>query len=139
MKKAILNLASIAGLCTFAFMFYASGDVKKDKASGSQSGSDIEEKTENKKDVEILKSSATYEPYMKAYTVHCRIKNNTNKLISYLDLTATYYDKSGKIVGTGMGNCVNLPAGEERTVDVMGLDISNKATYEVEVGTVMFD
>lgn len=139
MKKVVLNLATMLGLCAFAFMFYASGDVSKDKASGSQSGSDTEEKTEKKPDVEILKTSATYEPYMEAYTVHCRVKNNTNKLISYLDITATYYDKSGKIVGTGMGNCANLAAGAEKTIDVMGLGISSKATYEVEVDNVMFD
>ena len=92
---------------------------------------------ESKPDVEILKQSATYEEVMNAYTIHCRVKNNTTELINYVDLKATFYDKEGNIVGTGMGNAANFAAGAEKTIDVMGLDIQNCEKYEVQVDNIM--
>lgn len=75
---------------------------------------------------------------MKSYTIHCRVRNNTDKLISYVSLNATFYDKSGKIVGTGMGNDLNLAAGKEKTIDVVALSIENADHYDVEIDDVMY-
>lgn len=93
--------------------------------------------TESKPDVEILKQTATYQDVMNTYTIHCRVRNNTSELISYVDLKATFYDKNGKIVGTGMGNAANFAAGAEKTIDVMGVDIQNCDNYEVQVNNIL--
>lgn len=93
--------------------------------------------TESKPDVEILKQTSTYHDAMDSYTIHCRVRNNTNELISYLDLKATFYDKKGNIVGTGIGNAANFAAGAEKTIDVMGMDIQNCDNYEVQVNNIL--
>ncbi|WP_291146848.1 FxLYD domain-containing protein [Flavobacterium sp. UBA7680] len=135
MKRKVQHLFSALTLAGFIFIAFGSGDEdKKNFESNSTTVSDTEN---SKPDVEILKQSASYEPTLSSYTVHCRLKNNTNELIPYLDLTATFYDKEGNIVGTGMGNAANFAAGAEKTVDVIGLDIQNCETYEVEIGNVM--
>ena len=119
----------------FLFAAYGSGD---DKKSVSTEASLNQEATGNEKpEVEILKQTANYEATMDTYTVHCRVKNNTNELINYLDLKATFYNKNGDIVGTGIGNAANLAAGAEKTIDVIGFDIQNAENYEVEVGNVL--
>lgn len=92
---------------------------------------------ETKPDIEILKQSSTYEDVMDAYTIHCRVRNNTDELVNYVDLKATFYDKQGNIVGTGLGNAVNFAAGAEKTIDVMGMDIQNCDTYEVQVDNIL--
>lgn len=89
--------------------------------------------TEQIPDVEILKHNATYEEIMNSYTVHCRVKNNIDELIDYVDLKATFYDKKGNIIGTGLGNAANFAAGTEKTIDVIGLDIQNCEIYEVQI------
>lgn len=92
---------------------------------------------ETKPEVEILQTSDDFEPYSESYTIHVRVKNNGDDLISYLQLNGTWYDKAGKIVGTGIGNTTNFAAGAEKTVDVMGMDIQNADHYEVQIETVM--
>ncbi|MDD3005839.1 FxLYD domain-containing protein, partial [Flavobacterium sp.] len=56
-----------------------------------------------------------------------------DKLINYVDIKATFYDKDGNIVGTGLGNAANFAGGAEKTIDVIGLDIQNCEKYEVQV------
>jgi Tfp pilus assembly protein PilF len=86
--------------------------------------------------VEIIKYSSDYESTMNSYTITCRVKNNTDKLVSYMDIQATFYDKDGKIVGTGMGNAVNLAAGAEKTIKVLALDIDNADKCEVQIDNI---
>jgi len=88
--------------------------------------------------VEILQHSYQYEPSLNYYTIHCRVKNNTSRLVSYLDIKATFYDKGKKIVGTGLGNAANLAAGAEKTVDVMALDVDNADDYEVQIDNIIY-
>jgi hypothetical protein len=135
MKRKVKHLFSALAFAGFIFIAFGSGD--DDKKSSKNSSTTISSSETSKPDVEILKYSAKYEPTLSTYTVHCRVKNNTTDLISYLDLKATFYDKNGNIVGTGMGNAANFAAGAEKTIDVLGMDIQNCETYEVEVGTVM--
>jgi hypothetical protein len=135
MKRKIQHLFSALILAAFIFIAFGSGD---DEKSNLNTDSTVITTSENSKpEVEILKQSAKYEPTLSSYTIHCRLKNNSSELISYLDLKATFYDKKGNIVGTGIGNASNFAAGAEKTVDVMGLDIQNCDTYEVEIGTVL--
>ena len=132
MKKRVQHLLSAFVLTSFLFMAFGSDDDKKEteKTSNlSESGTS----SENTPDVEILKHDATFEESMDSYTIHCRVKNNTDKLINYVDIKATFYDKDGNIGGTGLGNAANFAGGAEKTIDVIGLDIQNCEKYEVQV------
>ena len=135
MKRKVQHLFSALALAGFIFIAFGSGDDEKRKYE--YNSTEVVNSESSKPDVEIIKQSAKYEPTLSSYTIHCRLKNNTNELITYLDLKATFYDKDGNIVGTGMGNAANFAAGAEKTVDVMGLDIQNCENYEVEVETVL--
>ncbi|MGX7666061.1 FxLYD domain-containing protein [Flavobacterium pedocola] len=138
MKKRVQHLLSVIVITGFLFIAYGSGDDKANETTSNVSISSDETVIENEKpEVEILKHTANYESTMNAYTVHCRVKNNTDELIDYLDLKATFYNKKGDIVGTGIGNAANLAAGAEKTIDVLGIDIQNAENYEVEVGNVL--
>jgi hypothetical protein len=135
MKRKAQHLFSALTLGGFIFIAFGSGD---DEKSNYKSNSIEATNTESAKpDVEILKQSAKFDTSLSLYTIHCRLRNNTSQLITYLDLKATFYDKEGNIVGTGMGNAANFAAGAEKTIDVIGMDIQNCETYEVEIGTIL--
>lgn len=128
-KKVLISFGVIIFI---GFLSNLGNDDQKVKIKkSSESLSSIP--TEEIPDVEILKHNATYEESMSSYTIHCRVKNNTEELIDYVDLKATFYDKKGNIVGTGLGNAANFAAGAEKTIDVIGLDIQNCENYEVQV------
>jgi len=88
-------------------------------------------------DIEILKKSEKSDGYGHRY-VYVRVKNNTQHVASYLELTVTYYDKGGNIVGTGMGNTNNIAAKTERTITCLALNIENASTYQVEINSSHF-
>ncbi len=88
-----------------------------------------------KPELEILKSSESVNEF--ARTIHVKVRNNTDHLISYADLKGVYYNKKGDIVGTGMGNTANIAAGASKTIDVMAMGIERADHYEVEMGNVM--
>lgn len=132
MKKRIQHLISAFVLTGFLFMAFGS-DNDKTESGKALSSSESSTNSEKKPDVEILKHDATFEESMDSYTIHCRVRNNTDKLINYVDIKATFYDKDGNIVGTGLGNAANFAAGAEKTIDVMGLDIQNCEKYEVQI------
>lgn len=132
MKKRIQHLISAFVLTGFLFMAFGSDNDKTESGKASSS-SEPSTNSEKKPDVEILKHDATFEESMDSYTIHCRVRNNTDKLINYVDIKATFYDKDGNIVGTGLGNAANFAAGAEKTIDVMGLDIQNCEKYEVQI------
>ena len=92
---------------------------------------------EDKPDLEVLKTSETANEI--ARTIHVKVRNNTDHLISYADLKGVYYDKKDGIVGTGMGNAANIAAGATKTIDIMSMGIEGADHYEVEVGNVLGD
>jgi hypothetical protein len=92
---------------------------------------------ESKPELEILKSSESANEF--ARTIHVKVRNNTDHLISYADLKGVYYDKKGGIVGTGMGNATNIAAGATKTIDILSMGIEKADRYEVEMGNVMAD
>lgn len=59
--------------------------------------------------------------------------NNSDVLKSYVQANATFYDKQGTIVGTGMGNTTNLAPHSKRTIDVIGMGVEHSSRYEVEL------
>lgn len=128
-KKMSLGKKVLIGFGVFILIGFLSNLGKNEKKENINA---LKE-SESVPDIEILKHNATYEETMDSYTVHCRVKNNTEELIGYVDLKATFYDKKGNIVGTGIGNAANFAAGAEKTIDVIGLDIQNCENYEVQV------
>lgn len=137
MKRAFkLGCGIIAGVVALIFLI---GVFSMDYDSGdSTTGTVTTETGEEKEKVEILQTTHDFEEYSESYTLHVRVKNNTDDLISYLQLNATFFDEEGKIVGTGMGNTTNFAGGAEKTVDVIGMDIQNAANYEVQIEQVMY-
>ena len=141
MQNKVTHLLSAFTLAIFIFIAFGTYDQNSDSSSsGSGTGTDTEteQKQNSKPEVEILQHSSEYESSMNSYTVHCRVRNNTNKLVSYIDIKATFYDEQGTIVGTGTGNATNLAAGAEKTIDVMALDVDNADRYEVQINNVMY-
>jgi len=94
--------------------------------------------TPEKPEVEILSMDESLEEVTNSRTVHVRVKNNSDKLITYLDLKSVYTSKSGNIVGTGIGNSTNIAPGATKVVDVLAMGIENANTYDVEVNNVLF-
>lgn len=93
--------------------------------------------SESAPEIEIVKHSVKSDQY--ATIIHVQVKNNTDKLVSYLDLKGVFYDGDGNIVGTGVGNGMNLPAGKTKTIDVLAADLQGASRYEVELGNVMYE
>jgi cytoskeletal protein RodZ len=111
----------------------AGSTVVQTKAASTQPQQD--QKQDERPELEIIKQSASSEVLNDEtiVTVHVQVQNNTNQLKDYVQVSATFYDKAGKIVGTAMGNTMNLAAGAKRTIDVVGMDIEKSDHYEVEV------
>lgn len=131
-KKIIKHVLSTIVVCFFIFLAFGSGETGTSTDTvKSEDGTEVPA-------VEILQHTSEYESYTNSYTIHCRVKNNTDKLVTYMSINATFYDKNGTIVGTGMGNTANLAAGAEKTIDVLGLDINNADKYEVQVDNIMY-
>jgi hypothetical protein len=122
------NLIILSLICLVAFT-----GCKKSTENKNESSS-----VKTKPDIEILNNDETHEPVTNTRTVHVRIKNNTDKLVEYIDLKSVYYDGEKKIVGTGIGNTANLAAGATKTIDVMAMGIENAKTYDIEIGNVMY-
>ncbi|MFD2787958.1 FxLYD domain-containing protein [Hymenobacter rubripertinctus] len=112
-------------------------DAPADAAAGTTSSSEAATSaaTEDKQDLEILKTSETNNEFGR--TVHVKVRNNTDRLIQYVDLKSVYYNKNKDIVGTGIGNAMNLAAGATKTIDIMAMGIDGATSYEVEVGNVL--
>ena len=103
-------------------------------AAGEVAAAPVEE---SKPDLEILKTDETLDEISR--TIHVKVRNNTDRLISYVDLKGVYYDKKKNVVGTGLGNAVNIAAGATKTIDIMSMGIEGADSYEVELGNVLKD
>lgn len=134
-KKMSLGKKVLIGFGVLIFIGFLLNLGKDEKKEHLKSSSESTTTIPNNEipEVEILKHNATFEERMNIYTIHCRVKNNTDNLIDYLDIKATFYDKDRNIVGTGFGNAANLAGGAEKTIDVIGLDIQNCEKYEVQI------
>lgn len=129
----------LTGIVAVFFLMTINNDGTKDKIGGGMNenhNAPSEERAAGKPEIEILQSTPKSDGY--ANYVHVRVRNNTNKLCTYADLSVTYFDKAGNIVGTGMGNTSNLAAGAERTIDCIAMNIEGADKYEVQVGNVMW-
>lgn len=138
MKKKLTHFVSAILAVVFLTVAYGSGSDEKSAEGGSATDS-TETVSEEAADVELVSHTAEYDQDMGAFTIFCRVKNNTDKLVSYAEIKATFFDKDGKVVGTGMGNTTNFAGNSEKTIEVIGLDVENAATYEVQIEDVMYE
>lgn len=135
MKKVLkFVLAAFAAVFLLSLFFSDGTDVA---AGDAVEQAAAEPEAEEAAPLEIVKHNLTYESSIGAHTIHCRVKNNTGNLYTYLDITATFYDKDGNIVGTGMGNATNLAGGATKTVDVMAMGVENADSYDVAIDNMV--
>lgn len=86
--------------------------------------------------IEVVQASETVNEVMR--TVHVTVKNTTDELCEAAALKVIYYDEAGKVVGTGNGNALNIPAGETRVVDCLAVDVKNPKRYDVQVDATIW-
>jgi hypothetical protein len=73
------------------------------------------------------------------YKVHFTIKNNSNKLLQTATIKALFYDASKKLVGTAPGVVLNLPAGESKVVDCLGMSITGATEVNAQIDSFLFE
>lgn len=130
---------AVTAIIAILFVVAINDDGAKDKANGpvtEEESAPAVEEAPKKPNLEILQTTSKNDGF--ANYVYVRVKNNTGNLCSYAGLKVTYFDKAGKIVGTGMGNTSNLAAGAERTIDCIAMNIDGADKYEVEIENVMW-
>jgi hypothetical protein len=97
-----------------------------------------EKKTTPKvKAIEIVNLSQENLGRMSVTTVE--VKNNTDKLLTIGNIKVIYKDKINKIVGTGLGTIVNLPAGKTNVVTCVGKDINGARKYDVQIKVLHYE
>ncbi|TDW99364.1 FxLYD domain-containing protein [Dinghuibacter silviterrae] len=130
MKKAIKWLLIIMGsLLVIGFISSIGSDKSKTYTPALDKG------PSTAKDLIILQSNAKTESLNGEthITIDAVVQNNSSQLMDYVQVSASFYDKNGKVVGTGMGNTTNLAAGAKRTIEVIGINIDSAARYELEI------
>lgn len=109
---------------------------KSEKAETNLKESILKPTTE---DIEVLKTSANYEPSMGMYTIHVTLKNNSSKLVTAGSIKAVIYDKENNVVGTASGSALNIPSGKSKVVDCIGMNIEGANRYEIEKEFFMYE
>ena len=115
------------------FVLAAVGNDKNKKIE-EHTSQDVSKTVEQprKADIEILQDKASTDA-LGIMTVYVVVRNNSDELKHYVQVDASFFDKDGGIVGTGIGNTSNLAAHSERTINVLAMDIHNAATYKLDV------
>lgn len=90
-------------------------------------------------DIEIVSYSGTYDDEMDVYTVYVEVKNNSSKLLSGGTLKVVFKDAQGKIVGTGDGVMLNIPAGQTKTVECLAADVQAAHSYTIQTEALLFE
>lgn len=90
-------------------------------------------------DIEIVSYSDTYNAEMDVYTVYVEVKNNSSKLLSTGTLKVVFKDAEGKIVGSGNGFMLNIPAGQTKTVECLAADVQAAHSYTVQTEALLFE
>ena len=88
--------------------------------------------------VRVVKSSveSNYMGMHGCFAVYCTVQNVGGYLINGASFSAIFYDRNGRVVGTALGSCMNLPSGATRIVTLMGMDIYNSDSYIVQADAV---
>ena len=82
----------------------------------------------NKIDVVVNSSSMQVEELFGTYTatVTGKITNNSSSTLDYVQITISFYDSAGNVVGTAIDNQLNLGAGETWNFSAMGMSSTTR-------------
>lgn len=83
-----------------------------------------------KSDLELLSSDGVFNSDINAIHITGKIKNNSGKTLSYVQIQFTLYDKSGSQVGTALANTNGLEPGNTWSYDAIGM-AANISTFKV--------
>jgi|GEM_PF-3580606 len=131
-KKLSTGKKVLIGVGVLVLLIGITQSGKNAKAENNQKDASIIETSSKKPEIEILQDKASTND-IGIMTVHVVVKNNSDELKHYVQIDASFFDKDGGIVGTGIGNTSNLAPHAERTIDVLAMDIHNAATYKLDV------
>ncbi len=92
----------------------------------------------NEKYIQILQKTLKYNPDISACKIYLKVKNTSDYLCSYSHFVASLYDSNGSLLGTAIGNGINIPAGKEKTVDLTAGDVEMPSKYEIQIEDVIF-
>lgn len=89
-------------------------------------------------DVKILNHEMYTGEYK--YGVKGKLKNQTDRELLYVEVTATFFDSEGTRIGEGLDNMSDLGPGTTATFDAMAMqgEAGNVEKYEVEVTSTDF-
>lgn len=138
--KNLLIIFSIIAIFGFGYNIIKSNDETDEESKPIYIRGEDEYVQNPKSAVNIFNQTNSYQEVgnTSIYTIHCTIKNVSDRLIGSVRLKGVFYDKTGKVVGTGTGIGLNIPAGSLKTIDIQGVDIDNPYKFQCEVEDVMF-
>ena len=85
--------------------------------------------------IEILSLNAKDTDY--STHIYAEVKNVSKDLVSYADFKAVFKDANGGIIGTALGNATNIAAGKTKVVDIIGYQVKDAKSFDVEVNNVV--
>jgi hypothetical protein len=142
--KGCLILGILCFVILFIIGWCTSSSTKTENnpninSSNTTNNTNYSDKTLPSDAIRIISQNDTYEEATGTHTVHVEFQNISNKLITYIGMKSIYYDKNGKIVGTGMGNSTNIGSNDTKVLDILGMDIQNAKKYKIQVEDVSFE
>lgn len=129
-------LSRVVSLSWCGFIVLGAIGSMGQSSSGGYAGSPASDSASGgKAAVEILRTDEQAQRLLGAThrTIHVSVRNNSTRLLDYVQCNATWYDRDGRVVGTGLGNTTNLASGATRVIDVLGMNVEEAARYTVEV------
>ena len=137
--KNLLIIFGAIAIIGFGYNMLKSNNDENTKGTDFRIES-IERNNNPKNAIKIIDRTSSYDEIngMPVYTVHCTIKNISSNPIQSIVLKAVYLDESKRVVGTATGIANNVSSGEVKTIDIIGMDIDNPKSFEVQIEDVMF-
>ncbi len=81
-------------------------------------------------DLELLSDDGTFDSDINTIHITGKVKNNSGKVLSYVQIQFALYDKSGSQVGTALANTNGLEPGNTWSYDAIGM-ASNVSKFKV--------
>jgi|GEM_PF-910866 len=85
---------------------------------------------EEEPDLELLSDDGTFDSDINTIHITGKVKNNSGKVLSYVQIQFALYDKSGSQVGTALANTNGLEPGNTWSYDAIGM-ASNVSKFKV--------
>lgn len=130
---------STVGLTAVAGCVEETSDEGSDEPAAPSTGQPAQTSSKPaKKDVKILNHEMYTGEYK--YGVKGKLKNQTDRSISSVEVTATFFDGEGTRIGEGLDFLSDLSAGTTATFDAVATDMKSDTVekYEIEVSPTSF-